>query len=88
MTNPSAIPGLLRDQFLDMRVCVSQIIYHDRAIDQSSIDIVCIIETPAAAPHRTASIVCLHHSVCCQAAEEKQSVGQLHKHLPMRKQHN
>lgn len=85
MINPSAIPRLLRDQFLDMRVCVSQIIYHDRAIDQSSIDIVCIIKTPAAAPHRTASIVCLHHSVCCQAAEEKQSVGQLHKYLLMRK---
>lgn len=57
---------------------VSQIIYHDGAVDQPSIDVVCIIETPAAAPDRAASIVCLYHSVCCQAAGEKQTVGPLH----------
>lgn len=52
-----------------MGVGVSQIIYHDGAIDQPSIDVICIIETPAAAPDRAASIVCLYHSVCCQAGE-------------------
>lgn len=86
MKNPYTIPRLLGDQLLDMRVCVSQIIYHDSAIDQPSVDIICVIETPAAAPDRAASVVCLYHSICCQAAEEKQSVGPLHKHLLI-KQH-
>lgn len=78
VTNPYAIPGLLRDQFLDVGVGISQVIYHDGAVDQPSIDVVCIIQAPAAAPHGAASIVCLHHGVCCQAAGEKQTVGPLH----------
>lgn len=75
LKSPYTIPGLLRDQFLDVRACVSQVIDHDGAIDQASIDVVSVIKTPAAAPDRTASVVCLHHGVCCQAAGEKQSIG-------------
>lgn len=71
-----------------MGVGVSQIIDHDGAVDQPSVDVICVIKTPAAAPDRTASIVCLYHSVCCQAAGENQDVGPLHEHLGIRKQHN
>lgn len=59
-----AIPGLLWSQFLDVGVCVPQIIDQDRSISQPSIDVVGVVETPAAAPDGAASIIGLYNSVC------------------------
>lgn len=61
LTKP--IPGLLWSQFLDVGVCVPQIIDQDRSISQPSVDVVGVVKTPAAAPDGAASIIGLYDCV-------------------------
>lgn len=56
-------PGAEWLQLLDVRASVSGVVDQHRAIAQTSIDVVTVVQTPAAAPHWLTSVVGLDHCV-------------------------
>lgn len=57
------VPGAQRLQLMHVRAGVSGVVDEHRAVDQTSIDVVAVVQTPAAAPDGPTSVVGLHHRV-------------------------
>lgn len=57
-----------------MRAGVSGVINEHRAVDQTGVDIVAVVQAPAAAPHRFPGVISLNHSVGQQTVAQIQSV--------------
>lgn len=62
------VPGAQRLQLVHVRAGVSGVVDEHRAVVQTGVDVVAVVQTPAAAPHGFTCVIGLHHRVGQQTA--------------------
>ena len=62
------LPGAQRLQLVHVRAGVSGVVDEHRAVVEAGVDVVAVVQTPAAAPDGTARLIGLHHRVGQQTA--------------------
>lgn len=77
------LPGAKRLQLLDMCAGVPGVVHKHRAIDQTRIHVVTVVQTPAAAPHRFTCIIGLNYRIGQQTATHKHCIHHMTNSIPI-----